>query len=423
MLYEKTAAYFIRIELRTGAFSEKGPGAFRFNFFTNWTIIKKNEITGKEHHKLDKYSKLFEPMTFKSGVKTDNRIVMAPMTHYSSNDDGTVSEAELRYYAERSNGPGVVITACANVTANGKAFPGQPGAHVDSMIEGMRKLAETIQKNGSKAVLQIHHGGRECPPELVPDGDVVSASAVDSSNGNVHARALTDEETAEIVRAYGEATRRAIEAGFDGVEIHGANGYLIQQFFSPFTNRRDDRWGGSLEKRLAFPLAVVDAVKKAVSEHTRRPFLVGYRLSPEEPYEPGITMDETFALLDALVEKDLDYLHISLQDFWSNARRGGDPGRSRIEQILERVDGKVPVIGVGSLHTGEDVLKAMETGVPLVALGRELIMEPHWVEKIRAGKEDEIQTALRKDDRERLVIPEPLWNGIVSRPGWFPFES
>ncbi|WMM89333.1 NADH-dependent flavin oxidoreductase [Heyndrickxia coagulans] len=372
---------------------------------------------------MSKYDKLFEPITFKSGVRAENRIVMAPMTHYSSNDDGTISDAELRYYAERAKGPGMVVTACANVTENGKAFTGQPGAHTDEMVESMKKLAQTIQQNGAKAVVQIHHGGRECPAELVPGGDVVSASETDSSDGSVHARALTGEETAEIVKAFGEATRRVIEAGFDGVEIHGANGYLIQQFFSPYTNRREDEWGGSLEKRLAFPLAVVDAVKKTVAEYADRPFLVGYRLSPEEPYEPGITMDDTFALLDALMEKELDYVHISLQHFWSKARRGGEPGRPRMEQIVEHTAGRVPLIGVGSLHTGDEVLKAMETDVPLIALGRELVMEPHWVEKIKAGQEDAIQTALRKDDRERLVIPEPLWKMIISTPGWFPFAE
>ena len=277
------------------------------------------------------------------------------MTHYSSNDDGTISDAELRYYAERAKGPGDGRDGMCQMLQleNGKAFTGQPGAHTDEMVESMKKLAQTIQQNGAKAVVQIHHGGRECPAELVPGGDVVSASETDSSDGSVHARALTGEETAEIVKAFGEATRRVIEAGFDGVEIHGANGVnLIQQFFSPYTNRREDEWGGSLEKRLAFPLAVVDAVKKTVADIADRPFLSRIScLSPEEPYEPGITMDDTFALLDALMEKELDYVHISLQHFWSKARRGGEPGRPRMEQIVEHVAGRVPLIGVHSLHT------------------------------------------------------------------------
>ncbi|MGG1688952.1 NADH-dependent flavin oxidoreductase [Heyndrickxia ginsengihumi] len=368
-----------------------------------------------------KYDALFQSFNFKSGIEIENRIVMAPMTHFASNDDGSISDAELKYYSERANGPGLIITACANVTANGKAFPGQPAVDRDEMITGLRTLAETIKKNGAKAVLQIHHGGRECPPELVPNGDVVSASDVESSQG-VQARALKEEEVAEIIRAFGEATRRAIEAGFDGVEIHGANGYLLQQFFSPFSNRRNDKWGGSLEKRLSFPMAIVDEVKNAVSAHAKKPFLIGYRLSPEEPHEPGITMKETFTLLDALVEKDLDYIHISLQEFWSKPRRGTTDTRSRIEIIQERIGDKVPVIGVGSIYTAEDAIKAKETNIPLIALGRELIIEPHWVEKIKAGEESTIQTALKKDDQERLVIPAQLWQAIVNAPGWFPFN-
>lgn len=268
----------------------------------------------------------------------------------------------------------------------------------------------------------MFHGGRECPPDFVPNGVVVSASAVPSErNAAVVPQALTDDEVAGIVKDFGETTRRAIEAGFDGVEIHGANGYLIQQFFSPHSNRREDRWGGSVERRLAFPLAVVDEVKRVVAEHAKAPFAVGYRFSPEEAEEPGITMEETYTLVDALLEKNLDYLHVSLNDFWSKPRRGvEDTSRSRIELILARVGNKVPVIGVGSLYTPDDVAKAMQTGVPLIALGRELVVEPEWVEKVAEGREEDIATTLMRDDQEKLSIPDQMWGMIVHSPGWFP---
>jgi 2,4-dienoyl-CoA reductase-like NADH-dependent reductase (Old Yellow Enzyme family) len=196
---------------------------------------------------------------------------------------------------------------------------------------------------------------------------------------------------------------------------------LIQQFFSPQSNRRDDRWGGSLEKRLSFPLAVVDEVKRIVAKHAKQPFLVGYRFSPEEPETPGITMEETLTLTDALADKGLDYLHVSLMEFWSAPRRGAEGSSgSRIELILKQVANRVPVIGVGSIHTADEALKALETGVPLIALGRELIMEPDWVEKVEQGRELEIQTELSKNDQARLVIPDPLWQAIINTPGWFP---
>lgn len=216
-----------------------------------------------------------------------------------------------------------------------------------------------------------------CPPQLVPGGDVVSASDVPSDqNGNVVPRPLTDAEIEAIVRDFGETTRRAIEAGFDGVEIHGANGYLLQQFFfSPHTNRRNDRWGGDLNKRLTFPLAVVDEVKRVVAAHANKPFVVGYRFSPEEPEEKGITMDDTLKLVDVLADKQLDYLHVSLMDFQSKPRVGADDSKSRLEWIVDTVANRTLVIGVGSIHTPDEALQALQTGSALVALGRELIMD------------------------------------------------
>lgn len=169
------------------------------------------------------FKPLFEPFTFESGVTIPNRISVAPMTHYSSNDDGTISDRELSYITPRSKEMGMVITACANVTPDGKAFPGQPGIYDDSHIPGLKKLAQAIQSQGAKAVVQIHHGGLECPPELVPNNDVVSPSGSEE-DGRQTSRALTEQEIEHIVKAFGEATRRAIEAGFDGVEIHGQTG-------------------------------------------------------------------------------------------------------------------------------------------------------------------------------------------------------
>jgi 2,4-dienoyl-CoA reductase-like NADH-dependent reductase (Old Yellow Enzyme family) len=368
-----------------------------------------------------KYLPLFESFSLPNGVQLKNRIVMAPMTNFSSNPDGTVTDAEVKYYVRRSSGVGMVITACTYVTANGKGFHGEFGGDRDELIPSLRQLATAIKEEGAKAILQIFHGGREVPPELVPDGDVVSASTVPAEGeGKPVPRELTAMEVESIIRDFGETTRRAIEAGYDGVEIHGANGYLLQQFFSPHSNRREDQWGGSLEKRLAFPLAVVDEVKKVVAEYAKEPFVVGYRFSPEEPETPGITMADTLTLIDALADKSLDYLHVSLQDFWSTPRRGVEDTRSRIEIIQDRVGDRVPVIGVGSIYTADDALKATQSGIPLIALGRELIIDPDWVQKVQEGRESEIVTKINKNNQQQLVIPDPLWQAIVNTPGWFP---
>jgi len=367
------------------------------------------------------YASLFESYAFRSGVAVNNRVVMAPMTNWSSNPDGSVSDAEIRYYERRSGKIGMVITAVAYVSPHGKGFDGQVSADRDEMIPSLRWLAEAIKNKGSKAVLQIFHGGRECPPELIPNGEVVGVSTVPSPNKpSAVPRELSHDEIVSIIKDFGEAARRAIEAGFDGVEIHGANGYLIQQFFSPHSNTRSDQWGGSTAKRMSFPLAVVDEVKRVVSAYAKQPFLIGYRFSPEEAHNPGITMPDTLELVEALSRKELDYLHVSLMDFWSLPRSGEVQNKPRIELIHEKVAGRAPVIGVGSIHTAEEASKALDTGIELIALGRELIMEPDWVQKIEEGRESDIAVTISRDAQERLVLTDPLWHAVINREGWFP---
>src|SRR3954453_21318603 len=130
-----------------------------------------------------RYIPLFQPITLRSGIQLDNRVVMAPMTTFSSNQDGTVSDEEVAYYSRRSNGAGMVVTACAYVTPNGKGFQGEFGGDRDNLIPSLHRIASAIKEQGAKAVLQIFHGGRMCPPELVPNGEIVSASAVPAEQG------------------------------------------------------------------------------------------------------------------------------------------------------------------------------------------------------------------------------------------------
>jgi 2,4-dienoyl-CoA reductase-like NADH-dependent reductase (Old Yellow Enzyme family) len=367
------------------------------------------------------YKPLFKPFNFPCGVQIKNRVLMAPMTTWSGNDDGTISEAEIAYYRVRAHGVGTVITAAAYVMPQGKGFPGQIGAHTDEMLFSLKRLATTIQAQGAKAILQIYHGGRQCPPEVLPDGQPVSASAVAAAQeGAIVPREMTADEIVQTIQAFGDATRRAIEAGFDGVELHGANTYLVQQFFSPHANRRTDKWGGSLEKRLTFPLALVEEAISTVAKHTQQPFIVGYRFSPEESHTPGITMDDTLQLVDALTEKKLDYLHVSTGNFWAGSSRDENDKKSRPLIVQARVGHRIPVIGVGSIRTPDDAMQAFETGVPLIALGRELIVEPDWIQKVQAAQENQIRTTLSKNEQKSLIIPDGLWQVIMERVGWFP---
>lgn len=370
------------------------------------------------------YNKILSPFTFPvSGLEISSRIVLAPMTTFSGNDDGTASDDEIAYYQERNQSAGLLITACAYVIKQGKGFHGQIGADTDELIPSLKRIAKALKANGNKAVLQIYHGGRMSPPEELPDGQSVSASAVAAEREGAQVpREMTESEITATIKAFGEATRRAIAAGFDGVEIHGANTYLIQQFFSPHSNRRTDKWGGDLQKRMNFPLAVVDAVKQGATL-ADRPFLVGYRISPEEMENPGITMEDTLHLAEALSHKQLDYLHVSTMDFWAASMRDKNDTTARAQLIAHKVGHVLPVIGVGNIRTPEQALKILSTEIPLVAMGRELLMDPHWLIKVRENAADQIETKLDVHAQETLKIPTPLWYGLISRTGWLPLKE
>lgn len=293
------------------------------------------------------------------------------------------------------------------------------GADNDDLIPGLRRLASTIQENGAKAVLQIFHTGRQGSKT----GDYVSAGNIpEDREGAPVPRSLTEQEIEGIIQAYAEAARRAADAGFDGVEIHGGNGNLLHQFFSPFTNRRTDRYGGTLEKRMTLALAIIRKVLGTVRKESGRPFLVGFRLSPEEAGTPGISMADTLSFVDALSGTGIDYLHVSLTSFRSVPRRGVQDSRSRLAIIQERIGSRIPVIGVGSIYTPDDALEALSSGIPLIAMGRELIMEPDWVQLILEGREQQIRTSISPQDLQELSVPEPLWNLMMSIPGWFPIS-
>lgn len=366
------------------------------------------------------YSKLFEPFTFPSGVSINNRILMAPMTTNSSFENGMVTTDEHRYYKRRTAGLGAVITSCAQVMENGR-FAGSLSVASDDHIESLSKLAKSIQSTGTKAILQIFHVGRMGPSSTLKGEQPVSASAIPALRDYAETpRALTDQEVREVIEAYGQATRRAIQAGFDGVELHGANTYLIQQFFSPHSNRRDDDWGGTREKRMNFPLAVVQAAKDSIKTYAEKPFILGYRISPEELEEPGITLDDTLQLLAKLKNQGLDYIHISVGSVTQSSLRDKNNKKPIIQIIREQIGNDIPIIGVGQIQTPDDALGALDLGVPLIAIGRQLIVEPDWIKKVKEGKENSIRTEISPLDRADIMLPDAMWESIESRPGWLP---
>jgi 2,4-dienoyl-CoA reductase-like NADH-dependent reductase (Old Yellow Enzyme family) len=365
-----------------------------------------------------------DPFSFNNGLTLKNRILMAPMTTSSSTPEGNVTEDELIYYLVRSSGPSAIITACAYISSEGQAFENGMGISKDEHVESLRKLATTIQLQGAKAICQIYHGGRMAKRSFNGGKEPIAPSSVRAERKWADTpRPLSESGIHILIAQFGRAVKRAIDAGFDGVELHGANTYLLQQFFSPHSNQRSDSWGGSLENRMRFPLAVVKHCQEIIEKYANKPFVLGYRLSPEEIEEPGIRLSETFTLIDHLIETDIDYLHLSVQYYFQPSLLSFRNYREQVPQMIsQHINNRVPLIGVGNVRSPEDANKVREYA-DLVSLGRQLIIDPKWVQKVEEKQSKEINRQVDTGKQYELHIPTPLWNQIVHIPNWFPVKK
>lgn len=355
----------------------------------------------------------FEPISFRNHT-LKNRCVIAPMTTYSSHEDGTIHPEELAYLHRRAvGGFGSIMTAACYVHPSGHAFRGQWGCHSDEMNPSLQSVANAIQAGGSKAILQIHHGGRQCPPDLA-GGECISASAVPyPREGSAVPREMTEEEILRTIQDFADATRRARRAGFDGVEIHGANTYLLQQFVSPASNLRTDRWNAS---DLLLSQLIVEAVLAEAGE-----VFIGYRFSPEESEPNGLRLEHTERLIEMLCGTGLDFLHVSLRRFDQQSFNNleSEPILAWVHRLIA---GRKPLIGVGEILTASDAQDALNLGCEMVAIGRAAVSEPEWVNKSRDGQP--IRTLLPAGSfSEELTVPSGLAAKIDSVPGWFARES
>lgn len=355
-----------------------------------------------------------KPYQFKNGMTVKNRVVIPPMTEVSALADGTVSRDELEYFKQRAGGVGLFISPVANINALGKGFEGELSVASDRFLPRLAEMAQAMKGNGSRAILQIFSAGRMSNSKVLRGEQPVSASAVAATRANSQVpRALTDAEIEQTIRDFAAATRRAIQAGFDGVELHGANTYLLQQFFSPHSNRRTDKWGGSLKKRMAFPLAVIKACAQVVKEYAHEPFLLGYRISPEEIETPGIRMADTLKFIDVLADQPLDYLHISMGDVFRTSLNDETDSEPLIKKIQQQVAGRLPLISVGEVETPAEAEKVMDAGIDFVAIGREYIREPRWVQKVENNDEQAIRYTISEEDLEDLKITPTMWSFLL----------
>jgi 2,4-dienoyl-CoA reductase-like NADH-dependent reductase (Old Yellow Enzyme family) len=303
---------------------------------------------------------LSDPLHLKRGPVWPNRITLAPLTNWQSHADGTLGDDEYRWLTMRARGGfGMTMTCAAHVQASGQGFPGQLGAWSDAHLGGLARLAEGIHAGGSVSCLQLYHGGRRadttltCQPAVAPWDDAETG-----------ARALSTGEVEQLVQDFIRAARRAEQAGFHGVELHGAHGYLLAQFLDAEHNRRSDRYGGSFDNRSRLLFDLIDGIRSA----TAPGFQLGLRLSPERF---GITMPESLALAQrVLAEGRLDYLDMSL---WDCFKPPLDPAFADQPLIAHfaALDRGVTRLGVaGKIMDAATAHRCLDSGADFVLIGR-----------------------------------------------------
>lgn len=348
---------------------------------------------------IDKYAPVFEELTLNNGVVLHNRCALAPMLVGGTSTDGTIDQEEIEYYRRRNRIGQLLIAGAASVSKYGKQNEFQNHIFEDKDVEQLKKLADALKENNNKAILQIQHSGRESKGSYMQFGKTYAPSRMEFPWLPYIPEELSTEEVYQVVEEFGNATRRAIEAGFDGIEIHGANHYLIQQFFSAYSNRRTDEWGGNPDKRMAFPLAVVRKVKSVIAASGKTDFILGYRFCPEEVHGEtiGYTIKDTLKLVEKIADIGVDYVpsstYSSSLDPGPAYKRASAIGDSTIplnKQVYEAINGRCALIVCGQIKKPDNFLDALNYG-DICAVGVLAISDPEYLIKIESGHPEKIQ--------------------------------
>lgn len=352
-----------------------------------------------------KLSHLFSPITI-NGMILKNRAVMPPMGTGYGNTDGSVSDRLLAYLSRRAQGgTGLIITEVCAVDPRGKGFPSEIGAWRDEFIPGLARIPQELHRWGAKAALQLHHAGRETfegATGAIPE----APSAIPSVILGQPCEAMSLERIAEVIDAFAAAAGRACQAGFDAVELHGAHGYLLNQFLSPFSNKREDPYGGSDENRMRFILEIIAAVRKVVGKG----FPVWIRVSADELVRGGYDLSFMQKFAPKLVDASVDAIHCSVGVYstpggLSIASMDTEPGFNLYRARALKDVVKVPVIGVGRINDPELADQAIARGdADLISFGRQHLTDPDFINKVRDGALDDIRrcTACNQGCIDRL---------------------
>lgn len=364
--------------------------------------------------------KLTDTITFRHGATINNRIVQTPMLTNSGLDE-KVSQDTIDYYNARSQSAGMVIVEYTSVSPNGGPSRSwarnreQLALYNDSFKPGLTKVAQVLKKDGNKAILQLVHSGREAKFRHTLGGQVEVPSQMDFPWIDYPLHELTEDEVWQIVKDFGTVTKRAIDCGYDGIEIHGANHYLLQEFFSKYSNHRNDYWGGSLEKRMNFAKEVSKEVFRVVKDYAPKDFIVGYRISPEEIHgeNVGYTWHESTQLVDMLTKNfDFDYIHLSLLDY---KQKPTDSDQTLAKLLGNSINGDALEIVAGGIRTEEQMKDALNY-MNLVGLGRATLMDNQIGYKISHDEGAQINHAFTDDTLPKLHLPVGLMTLLSNLP-------
>lgn len=333
---------------------------------------------------------LLEPFSF-SGLTLKNRLVRSATYEKRADEDGFVTESLLELYQElAAGGSGLIVTGNALVHPSGRTLTRMLCIHNDMYVQGLRSLASAVHELGGVIVAEIVHGGRQCFPLLLGGNPPIAPSAAYDPSIRVMPRAMTDGEIWEVIDAFADAARRARIAGFDAVQIHGAHGYLVSEFLSSHTNRRDDYWGGDEERRFHFIEEVYKAMRKEVGEDY--PVLI--KMNADDALEGGLKAEEAVRAAKRLEDLGIDAVEVS-GGMYESGMKTAQPDILREDQeayfreagrlFKERL--RIPVILVGGMRSKnvmEDVLIKGEAD--MISLARPLIREPDLPNRFREGK-------------------------------------
>jgi 2,4-dienoyl-CoA reductase-like NADH-dependent reductase (Old Yellow Enzyme family) len=317
---------------------------------------------------------LFEPITLRSGLVLANRIALAPMTNWQSQPDGLLGDDELAFLARRADGGfGLIETCAAYVGLDGKAWPGELGIDRDACLPGLARLATRLHDGGAACMVQLFHGGVRADRALTGEQPWSASSWTEDTPGFTPPRPATLDDLERAIRQFAEAAGRARQAGFDGVELHGAHGYLLSQFLSRTMNPRDDGWGGDLAGRARLIREVMRACRRTCGPR----FAIGVRLSFEDfGNARGMDLDDNLQVARWLAEDGADFVHVSL---WDHTRPSAKyPERHVLPMVREALPPDVIVIGCGKIWSRADAETVLARGADLIALGRAGILNPSW---------------------------------------------